>query len=43
MMELPKILIQEEEDVAESCNASNETQPDVLVSIHNNAGKLKIY
>lgn len=39
MIELPKILIQEEEDVAKSCNAFS--KKDILVSIHNNAGKLK--
>lgn len=36
MTELPKILAQEEEDMAKDCK----NHPDMLVSIHNNAGKL---
>lgn len=35
MTELPKILAQEEEDMAAGCR----NHPDILVSIHNNAGK----
>lgn len=42
MIELPRILIQEEEDVAEGCNSKHSNREiDVLVSIHNNAGKFK--
>ena len=39
MTELPKILAQEEEDMAKGCK----NHPDILVSIHNNAGKLQNY
>lgn len=34
MTDLSKILVQEEEDMAEACK----DHPDVLASIHNNAG-----
>lgn len=34
MTDLPKILVQEEEDMAETCK----DHPDVLATIHNNAG-----
>lgn len=34
MIDLSKILVQEEEDMSESCK----DHPDVLASIHNNAG-----
>jgi len=34
MTDLSKILVQEEEDMAETCK----DHPDVLASIHNNAG-----
>lgn len=35
MTDVPRILVQEEEDVAESCK----NHPDILASIHNDAGK----
>lgn len=35
MIELPKILAQEEEDMAAGCSS----HPDILINIHNNAGK----
>ena len=37
MTELPRILAQEEEDIAKGCKK----HPDILSAIHNNAGKLK--
>lgn len=34
MTDLPKILVQEEEEIAETCK----DHQDILASIHNNAG-----
>jgi hypothetical protein len=37
MIALPQILVQEEENMSESCK----NQPDILHSVHNYAGKFK--
>lgn len=39
MTDLSKILVQEEEDMAEACK----DHPDILASIHNNAGTYGLY
>lgn len=39
MTDLSKILVQEEEDMAETCK----DHPDVLATIHNNAGMYYLY
>lgn len=39
MTDLSKILVQEEEDIAETCT----DHPDILASIHNNASMYMLY